>query len=73
MSVKDYKQGIIDDARAHESHERKMEKAITCVAQDNKKWRDIYGNVVDSIIDQLSEQERKELYGVNTVVDIGEL
>lgn len=53
--------------------QRRYEKYLQTLAAENRQWRNRYGEIVDTIIDDLSASEKQKLYGISTPMDISEM
>ncbi len=76
MGKKDYKKGMSDAVEAYQGFGEKQEAAIRHVAQETVETAqkvDKLGDNFGAIVDYISDQEKAELYKLNTSVDIAEL
>lgn len=76
MSKKDYKKGISDAMEAYEAFSEKQEAATRHVAKQVDKVAgtvDKLGDKIGEITDYITDQEKAELYRLNTPVDIADL
>lgn len=53
--------------------QRRYEYYLQTLAAENRQWRNRYGEIVDTIIDDLSAAEKKTLYGISSPMDITEM
>lgn len=65
-----YKDGIMDMAEINAEANRRYEQYLRRLSEENRQWRDMYGNIVDTIIDDKSAEEKQKLYGISTPDDI---
>ena len=70
MSTKDFSRGIAAQAHVDSLAWRKAAIAIEQLSDDDRKWRDKYGNIIDCTLDILSDREISEVYGVQKTFDI---
>lgn len=68
-----YKKGIADQAKIDAEKERQYERTLNKLAEGNRQWRNRYGKFVDIILEDMSREEKKHLYGIVTPFDIAEL
>ena len=73
MSVNDFVRGTESQARAHYAFMRKQGEATAELGKRIIKKIDQLGNVVDVLIDALSQQEMEQIFGVCSSLDIGTL
>lgn len=76
MSKKDYKKGISDAMEAYGDFSEKQEAATRHVAEQVDKVAgkvDKLGDKIGEITDYITDQEKAELYRLNTPVDIADL
>ena len=65
-----YRDGIVDQAKIDAEAHRRYEQYLRILSEENRQWRDMYGNIIDTIIDDKSAEEKQELYGLSTPDDI---
>lgn len=73
MSVNDFNRGTESQARAHYAFMRKQGEATAELGKRIIKKIDEQGNIIDHVIDVLSQQERERIFGISQYVDIKEL
>lgn len=76
MSTRDYKRGASDAMSAYEGHERKQETAARFVQgqiRDVGEKVDRVSDMIGDVVDYISDQEKANLYKLNTPVDIADL
>ncbi len=73
MSANDFVRGTESQARAHYAFMRKQGEATAELGKRIIKKIDQLGNVVDVLIDALSQQEMEQIFGVCSSLDIGAL
>ena len=73
MSVNDFSRGVESQAGAHYAFMHKQGEATGELGKRIIKKIDQLGNVVDVLIDELSQQEMDRIFGICTSLDIGTL
>ena len=73
MSVNDFNRGVETQARAHYAFMRKQGEATAELGKRIIKKIDQLGNVVDVLINELSQQEMETVFGICNSLDIGVL
>ena len=73
MSHKDYKEGIASQAKADAAAWRNAEWLLKNLSESDKKWKNRYGEIIDTTINILSEMELKEIYGISKQFDIADM
>lgn len=73
MSKKDFIRGVEAAAKANEAFMRKQAAATEEIGKRIVQKIDGQGKIIDIILDTLNEQEKKELYALQSQYDIAEL
>ena len=73
MSHKDYKEGMASQAKADSAAWRNAEWLLKNLSDSDKKWKNRYGEIIDTTINILSEMELKEIYGISKQFDIADM
>lgn len=73
MFSKSYEDGMKSGAKPFEEKFKKQEENFKDIGREVDKKVDHINNIMDDIIDDLSSKEKKELYDLNTVVDIAKI
>ena len=73
MSIKDYKKGLANQAVIESVSMREFESSLKKLEAVNRQWRDCYGNIMDTILQDLSAQEKRDTYGICTPFDISDM
>lgn len=72
MSKKDFNQGMEAGAKPFEAKFEKISKDTRKIGENINKKLDGLGEVMDAVIDDLSDIQKKELYNLNTPFDLNE-
>lgn len=73
MSKKDFMRGVETASKANEAFMRKQAAATEALGKRIVQKIDAQGEIIDVVLDELSAQEKKRIYDLNTVVDISDL
>ena len=73
MSTKDFNRGVETQARSHYAFMRKQGEATAELGKRIVKKIDQLGNIVDVLINELSQQEMENVFGICSSLDIGVL
>lgn len=59
--------------KTHAEAERRYESMLRGLAEQNRQWRNRYGEIIDIMIDDLAAEEKQKLYGIHTPYEIADM